>query len=131
MLYNALADAVMLTFANGSQVAQTLVGRLVERLQQLQRFLAFDSQFSLLIGLTKWAQHTFVIVLTDKPAGAVASVVGEIERYVALWCLRIAEVRQLAIVVQIVRTCQPGVGFDFFTGCLGCNGQGRAQQKDG
>ena len=131
MLYNALADAVMLTFANGGQVAQTLVGRLVERLQQLQRFLAFDSQFPLLVGLAQRAQYAFVVILADKPARAVASVVGEIERYVALWRLRIAEVRQLAIVVQIVRTGQPGVGFDFFTGCLGCNGQGRAQQKDG
>ena len=131
MLYNALADAMVLTFANGSQVAQTLVGCLVERLQQLQRFLAFDSQFPLLVGLAQRAQYAFVVILADEPTGAVTSVVGEIERHIALRRLRIVKVRQLAIVVQIVRTCQPGVGFDFFTGCLGCNGQGRAQQKDG
>ena len=127
MLGNTLADAMMLALTYGSEVAQTLIRGLVELLQFLQHILAFAGQFPLSVSLAQWTQHTLIVILTDKPARAVASVVGKVERNIPLGCLRIVEVGQLTIIVQIVRTCQIRIGFDFLTSGLGVNGQGDAQ----
>ena len=124
MLGNALADAMVLAFTHGGQVAQTLVGGLVELLQETQHTLALLGQFAIAAGLLQGTDHAVVVVLANEPARTVASVVGEIERHVALGGLGVDEVGQLSIIVHIVRACQEGVGVDVFTSglCRGCQG---------
>ena len=51
------------------------------------------------------------------------TVVGEIERHVAIWRLSILELGNLAVVVHIVRTSQIGVGIYFLASGLCRGGQ--------
>ena len=118
MLGNALANAVMLAFTYGGQVAQTFVGGLVEYLNLTKCFLSLACQFSLLTGFPQRTHHAFVVILADEPARPVTAVVGEIERHITLGCLRVLEVGQLTVVVQVVGTCQPRILLDLFACCL-------------
>ena len=112
MLCDAPPYAVVLTLSHGGQVAQPLVGGLVELLQQSQGLLSLACQFVLLTGLAQRPQHPLVVVLADEPPRAVAAVVGEIEGHIALRSRCVVEVGQLTVVIHVVGTREPGVGLD-------------------
>ena len=116
----ATAYAVVLSLAHGGKVAQALLSGLVEYFQLAQYFLSLSRQLSLHACLAHGPYHTLVVILAYEPARAVTAIVREVEGHVALRSLRVVEVGQLAVVVQIVRPCQPVVLANLLAGCLCC-----------
>ena len=67
MFDNTFANAVVLTLANGGQVAKTLIRCLVKLLQLLQRLLSDRSQLTLLGSLSQRIQHALVYIVSNEP----------------------------------------------------------------
>ena len=132
MLDDTFANAMVLAFTNSGQVAKALIGRLIKLFQLFQRLLTNSSKFALLGSLSQRVQHTLITIVADEPARAMTSIVGKVEGDVTGRSCCILEVRQLTVVVHIVRTCQPRIGLDVITCCLGCHGgYGNHQEQQG
>lgn len=134
VLSHTASYAVMLAFAHGGQVAQTVDGSGVEGLQLLHRLTSLGSQLALSLGLAQHLDDAAVVVVAQEPARAVPAVVGQVERLIAARGSGIVARGKLTVVVEIVAASQIGVGLDVFTGFRLCKADGRAaaehQRKD-
>ena len=93
---------MVLALTHGGQVAQALIGGLVEQFQASQRLLPFPGQLAFFARLAQRTQHALIVILANQPAGTVPAIVRHVERYVALGGWRVVEIGQLTVIVQIV-----------------------------
>jgi riboflavin synthase len=112
------------------QVAQALIGGLVELLQLCQRLLADGCQLVLTGSLSQRVKCLVVVAGIDEPARTMSAIVREIEGHVACGGGCIPEVGKLTVIVNIVRTCQPGIGLNIIASTLSSNGQNDQQHQD-
>ena len=84
VLRHTLADAVMLTFAQLSEVAEAVFALVVERADEIKSLLAVGCQFAVVVGLSEDVDRVGEVALADEPTRAVAAVVAEVEGFVAL-----------------------------------------------
>ena len=84
VLVHAAGDALMLLVADVAQLAQAVLAGLIDLAQDLQHLLTTRGEFAVTHSLLQHVQRTRVVRLVDEPAAAVAAVVADEKRFIAI-----------------------------------------------